>query len=65
MQQHDITTAAQLGHWPQMISLNTFLVWCLSFKAANILYLSIDFDFSQQPRDAHLNSYITRIKLII
>lgn len=35
MQLHDISAAAQLGHWPQMVSLNTFLVWGLSFRAAN------------------------------
>lgn len=57
MQQHDISTGAQLGHWPQMIFLNTVLVWCLSFRAANILYLSIDFQFSQQLCNPHLNSY--------
>lgn len=36
MQLHDISTAARLVHWPQMISINTFLVWHLSFRAESM-----------------------------
>lgn len=36
MQLHDISTIARLVHLPQMISINTFLVWDLSFRAAHM-----------------------------
>lgn len=39
MQLHDISTAARLVHWPQMIPINTFLVWHLSFRAAHIIVI--------------------------
>lgn len=36
MQLHDISSTAQLVQWPRIISLNTFLVRHLSFRAVNM-----------------------------